>query len=94
MSRRPGIGRRFYDSFKSDLYNHDKCVVNNSFVLRPPRYYDTLFAAEDPAKMATLKVKRKAAAETITDLPERLETRDKIAKIKQAKIKRKFEENT
>jgi len=39
MSRRPGIGRLFYDKYKDDLYNYDKCVVVNNFILKPPKYY-------------------------------------------------------
>jgi hypothetical protein len=42
MSRRPGIGRDWYDRFKDDLYNYDKCVVKDSFVAKPPKYYDKL----------------------------------------------------
>lgn len=93
MSRRPGIGRRFYDEFKTDLYNHDKCVVSDRLTLRPPRYYDSLFGMEEPEKMEYLKQRRRAEASRIEHLQERLEVRDKIAKIKQQKVKRKLETN-
>jgi hypothetical protein len=47
MSRRPGIGRGWFDKFGGEVYPADGVVVNG--VLRkPPRYYDIRLAIESP----------------------------------------------
>jgi len=79
MSRRPGIGRLFYDKYKDDLYNYDKCVVLNNFVLKPPKYYDSLYDLENPERLKRLKQQRKESATNLcphTDR-ERLDTLEK-----------------
>ena len=62
MSRRPGIGRKYYDMYTSDLYNYDMCVVKDKFVCKPPKYYDKLYDIQNPDHMAVLKTSRKSAA--------------------------------
>ncbi|AXH77031.1 MAG: replication initiator protein [Microviridae sp.] len=61
MSRRPGIGRGWYDRYGRETYAHDNCVVNGVLV-RPPRFYDTKFELEDPARLAVLKSIRRQRA--------------------------------
>lgn len=39
MSRRPGIGRTWIDTFKTSVYPHDRVVINER-AAKPPRYYD------------------------------------------------------
>lgn len=49
MSRRPGIGRKWYEKYKGDLFPSDEVPVPGEGVLRGmPRYYDDLCAAEEP----------------------------------------------
>jgi hypothetical protein len=91
MSRRPGVGRLYYDKYKDDLYNHDKCVVRHNFVLKPPKYYDTLFDIDNPVRMATIKASRKASAIKNQLEPERLEILEKIRRIKHSKTSRNLE---
>lgn len=71
MSRKPGIGRQFYDEHKKEIY------TNNEIFLRTPkggkhlksiRYYDKLYDVEEPDLMAAIKAKRKESAETISAL--------------------------
>lgn len=59
MSRRPGIAREWYDKYKTDIYNHDKCVVSGQFIARPPAYYDRLYEQEHAAHFKSLKLKRR-----------------------------------
>lgn len=47
MSLKPGIGALWFDKFSSDVYPHDFCVVRGKEV-KPPKYYDRLFAKENP----------------------------------------------
>ena len=59
MSRRPGIAREWYERYKSDIYNYDKCVVSGQFIARPPAYYDRLYEQEHAAHFKFLKQKRR-----------------------------------
>lgn len=91
MSRRPGIGKEWYEKFKSDLYNHDKCVVRDNFILKPPRYYDNLYMIENPEDMLAKKVDRKKKAMLRPDNSvERLTDRARSAKVKQERYQREF----
>ncbi|QXP44290.1 MAG: replication initiator protein [Arizlama microvirus] len=42
MSRRPGIGKDWFDIFSSDVYPHDFIVVAGGRKQKPARYYDNL----------------------------------------------------
>lgn len=42
-----GIGKRWYDEYKDDVYPHDYVVVNG-VKCRPPKYYDGLLEADRP----------------------------------------------
>lgn len=57
MSRRPGIGRPWYDRFKSDAYPSDFLISGTSKV-SVPRYYDGILRDEDPDLYARLKARR------------------------------------
>ena len=51
MSRRPGIGRNYYDKHKSDIYESEYIHISTESGgrrIRPPRYFDDLYAAENP----------------------------------------------
>lgn len=62
MSRRPGIGRDWYEHYKNDLYTSDKCIVRDGFVAKPPRYYDNLYHKEVPDHFDAIRKQRKQAA--------------------------------
>ena len=66
MSRKPGIGKSWFEKYKADIYPHDYVVVNKHEI-RPPRYYDNLLAEEELEK-----IKKKRAAE----LPEVIDKYD------------------
>jgi len=56
MSRRPGIGRSWYEKFGRDVHSpvSDEVVVAGRQI-RPPRYYDDLLESEDPKLYARIK---------------------------------------
>ncbi len=61
MSRKPGIGKKWYDEFKGDLFPSDEVPVPGSGVFRGmPRYYEELFKADDPLTLEEIKEVRKA----------------------------------
>lgn len=60
MSRRPGIGRDWYDQYSGDLKKDFITVRGNK--MRPPKYYDSLTEKVDPSRFDATKARRKAAA--------------------------------
>jgi len=58
MSRRPGIGAGWYDSFKADIIPSDRCVINGKEV-QPPRYYFSRLERDDPVRYLEMKEARK-----------------------------------
>lgn len=86
MSRRPGIGKGWYDKFKTDVYPSDQIIINGKPV-KPPKYYDSLYELEDPALHADLKTKRITSINQEDQTPDRLHTREvvKLAAIKSLK---------
>lgn len=61
MSRRPGIGKAWFDMFKSDVYPSDELVLRGK-VMKPPKYYDGQFELANPNEFALMKNNRKAEA--------------------------------
>lgn len=52
-----GLGKGWYDRFKSDVYPLDRVVVRGSDT-RPPRFYDSLLSREDRSSYELLKIAR------------------------------------
>lgn len=79
MSLKPGIGQTFYDRYKSDLFPSGTVVVNGH-ERKTPKFYETLYEAEDPEGMARVKAKRYAfaAAHSGDATPERLREIEKV----------------
>ncbi|WNK14413.1 MAG: replication initiator protein [Microvirus sp.] len=93
MSRRPGIGKTWFDQFKSDLFSHDRCVIRHGFVIPPPDYYDRLYELEEPHHLKDLKKSRRSRAKEkeADNTYERLETKKTIVELKQTRRTRLFE---
>lgn len=70
MSRKPGIGRQYYEDHKEELYNKDEILIKKYgggiLKVRPPKYYDRLYDIEYPEKMEEVKQKRKKDQERIS----------------------------
>lgn len=62
-SRRPGIGRFFYEAHKDRIYDVDKVTLPNGYQPKPCRYFDNLYDLEDPQRLEELKSIRKRKAE-------------------------------
>lgn len=67
MSRRPGIGRGWFEKFREDVYPLDRVVVRGRYS-RPPRFYDKLLGADDPSTLALLKIEREKNERFVTDV--------------------------
>ena len=58
MSTNPGLGRPWYDKYKTDLFPEDECVIDGR-MMKPPRYYAKIYQQEEPEKYEQMKQKRK-----------------------------------
>lgn len=57
-SRRPGIGKTWYDKYKTDVYPKDFTTIKGK-KLRSPGYYDKLYETENKESLDKIKRKRK-----------------------------------
>lgn len=57
MSLKPGIGAKWYDKFRHDVYPHDR-VILRGVAMGVPKYYDKLLAITEPEALARLKLNR------------------------------------
>lgn len=104
MSRRPGIGRSWYQEFAGDVFPSDEVIVNG-VASRPPRYYDQRLL-KCLQSTADILSKREAAACELEDLilksgdvvavapgrnARRLAVREKVAQAKLALKSRNME---
>ena len=89
-SRNGGIGKRWFEKYKSDVYPHDYIVTPDGRKLKPPKFYDNLYEAEFPLDMEEIKNKRIDNAEKHEDnnTSERLIVREKVANAKLKQLPR------
>lgn len=77
MSRRPGIGMRYYDENKEKIYENDnvilKTIHNNTAVFKPPKAFDNKFKEQFPERWAEIQESRQAASERNRKLIEELQ---------------------
>lgn len=79
MSRRPGIGSKFFDKYSVEIYNRDACLVNGRKV-KPPKFYDTKLEKLDQDLFLSIKDSRKlAASSNANNKPERMRVRERNA---------------
>ena len=72
MSRRPGIGRKFYEYHKDKMYLSDYMgfypTQKGPIKLKPVKYYDKLFDVDDHDMMELVKLKRKTESKRANEL--------------------------
>lgn len=92
MSRRPGIGKGWFDRWKFDVYPRDLMVLRGRQV-RPPKYYDRQFEIAYPSDWAIVRRKRKRSGIMFRALePEtRLSIREEIHTLRFNLLKRGYE---
>lgn len=93
MSRRPGIGRGWYDKYKGDCYPFDELVVRDGQIMKPPKAYDRYYEFDNPLAMSKVKLSRitKAKAKALLEPYYRLAAREEFQEVAFAKLKRSFE---
>jgi len=92
MSRRPGIGKPWFEQFKKDVYPNDYVVLRGKKV-RPPKYYDKLLEQEDAYALDDIKMARVEKAYQWVDeqSPERLAAREKCKLVQLERLVRPLE---
>lgn len=89
MSRRPGIGQKWFEKYKDEVYQSDEVVIRNDITCKPPKYYDNLYDLTEPKKYASLKYVRQEKAKNNPDNhPRRLNTRAQVKKARVTNLKR------
>ncbi len=71
MSRKPGIGRQYFDDHKDEIYEYEFINIpteKGGKKIRPPRYYDRVYAQLDPEGMQKIKNKRRTYAEAAREI--------------------------
>jgi len=90
MSRRPGIGRSWYDTYKSDVINTDK-IITRELQMLPPKYYDTIHKHEDPEQFKLTKERRLSKVKQSEQTLERLSCKERIKTAKFKTLTRGYE---
>lgn len=95
MSRRPGIGKSWFEKYEKDVFPKD-FVTYKGFKFKTPAYYDKLYDQVEPEKMLDIKEKRLDKllqnADNYTD--ERLKTRETVQRLRCKKLTRSYENGT
>lgn len=66
MSRRPGIGKLYFEKYKNDFFPDDFVLLNGQ-KQKVPKYYDQLLERESASEYAKVKAKRQVQAERQTE---------------------------
>jgi len=79
MSRRPGIGKIWFDKYHKRTFDWDNVVMNGREI-RVPKYYDSQFELIDPDRLQKIKDSRKAKAERFAahNTADRLAVRERL----------------
>lgn len=87
-SRNGGIGKRWLEKYKDDVYPNDYIITPDGRKVTPPKFYDTIYEAQFPLDMEEIKDKRLIKAEKHIDnnTPERLQVREQVANAKLSQL--------
>lgn len=77
MSRRPGIGTAWYKNYKSDVYPLGDRVIRGR-EMRPPRFYDKLYAVDDPVGFEDLQFRRESVLDKKDNTVYRLAVKEEV----------------
>lgn len=76
MSRRPGIGKEWYEKYKGDI---KKDYITKSGAKFPlPKYYDSLIEKTDPEELRKRKAKRRSKIDETDNTYDRLRVKEKV----------------
>lgn len=86
MSRRPGIGSKWFDKYESDVFPRDYVVIRGGTKVKPPKYYFGKYELTHPLNYEDIKRARldEASLRWRDNTPERIAVRRRV---KEAQIK-------
>ena len=89
MSRRPGIGKGWFDKWRTDVYPSDNIIMNGR-TMKPPKYYDDQHEITYPSDHAKIRSKRivKAKKHADNNTPDRLKVREIVQHARLQQLKR------
>ena len=89
MSLKPGIGAKWLEKFKSDVYPHDYVVVRGK-KMKPPKAYDKWYKNDNPFEFDEILYKREISAKLNPDNhdPKRLDAKRQILESRLLLLKR------
>lgn len=89
MSLKPGIGSTWFEKYKSDVFPHDRRIVNGVEV-KPPRYYDKKFKASNPDAFEVIRAERMLDADrkSADNTPRRLRVKREVLLARLSRLKR------
>lgn len=88
MSRRPGIGKEWFEKYKEDVFPSDEVPVPGAGVYQTvPRYYEEIFKCEDAVSMEEIKAIRRKYKE---EHPEEFTAERLMAKYKVTKANKEL----
>ena len=89
MSRRPGIGRLWYDKYRTDLFPKD-FITDQGKTFKVPKYYNKLYEETYPHKFEEIKRERRkrAYANKSERTLDRLEAKRKVKQSQLSQLKR------
>ncbi|UDN67761.1 replication initiator protein [robinz microvirus RP_110] len=90
MSRRPGIGSTWFDSYHPEVFAYDS-VITNAHEAKPPRFYDIRYELLDRQRMDRLRFARrhKALLRSADNTLSRLRVRETVELRKLAFFKKR-----
>lgn len=88
MSRRPAIGRNWIETYESDVYPKDRCVVREGIIGLPPKYFDKWLEENRPEMFRAIKKARILSIDTENNSANRLRVREAVASAK-VKLKKR-----
>lgn len=77
MSRRPGLGRTWFDRYVDSVYPEDRVTIEGR-KYPPPAYYDSLCKEHHPDLWEEVQEKRTKDSAHLAEHPARLEASEKI----------------
>jgi len=89
MSRRPGIGKQWYEKFKEEIFSRD-CIIDKGRQIKMPKYYNKQFEETFPVKYEKIqRERRKHKLENPEEYTyEKLTVREKIKKAQYSQLER------
>lgn len=88
-----GIGRPWYNKYKSDVYPIGNRVVRGRD-MRPPKFYDALYGVDDPFGFEDLKFNRLNGVDKLDNTVARLAVKEEVQNARLKLLKRSMEDNS